>query len=150
MKTAVMKKLYIFSILSLTMFISNSCSKDFLKAYEDRIEGTWKLEDIDKRGIGGDIDNLPFREGGIFEFQNGGALVFTDVNGDQYSGSWDIERAYYEDNYVRSLHLAVVNFTTQQVRSELFEEIRFTGTNRFNGFIRQGMRTYVLTCPQPI
>ena len=36
-----MKKLYTFMVFSILMFITNSCSKDFLKAYEERIIGTW-------------------------------------------------------------------------------------------------------------
>ena len=143
METAVMKKLYTFMVFSILMFITNSCSKDFLKAYEERIIGTWELAEIEKRGFGGGIIDLPFAEGEIFEFESGGVLNFTDNNGQAYSGSWDIQRSYYEESTVRSLHLTVVNFTSQQIRSELFEEIRFTSSGRFKAFIRQGFRTYV-------
>ena len=137
-----MQKLYT-TILLLTIILLGSCSKDFLKSYEDRIEGNWELDEVRSVGFGGDTDNLPFTEGSRFVFTEGGGLSFTDVNGDVYSGSWDIERTYYDDQQVRSLQVSVINFTTQQVRSELFEEIQFTGTNKFKGFIRQGLHTYV-------
>lgn len=137
-----MNKFYTFA-LAISFCAFSGCSKDILKSYEDRITGSWELEDIDRVGIGGDIGDLPFKEGSRFDFSDNGGLIYTDINGDVYSGSWDIERSYYDDQQIRSLHIAAVNFTTQQVRSELFEEIRFTGTNKFKGFIRQGLRTYV-------
>ncbi len=137
-----MNKIYTLLIISAVLFLG-SCSKDVLKSYKDRIIGTWQLDRVNRVGFGGDTDDLPFREGSQFEFNENGGLVFNDTNGDVYSGSWDIERTFVNDQQVRQLHIAAVNFTTQQVRSELFEEIQFTGTNKFKGFIRQGLRTYV-------
>ena len=141
-KPSVMKKLYTFSILLLVLFLNNSCSKDILKAYEDRIIGTWELEDVNRVGFGGDSGNLPFRHG-VFVFSNNGALTYTEPGGAVYSGSWDIERATYEDRVVRSMHITAVNFATQEVRSEFFEEINFTGTNKFKAYIRQGLHTWL-------
>lgn len=138
-----MKKFYTIFLAVSSLFLFNSCSKDILKSYEDRIIGIWELEEVNRVGIGGDVSDLPIKEGSIFEFNEHGALTFTDINGDIYTGSWDIERAYYDEQQIRSLHIAVVNFATQQMRSELFEEIRFTSTNKFKGFIRQGAHTYV-------
>ncbi|HEY0355751.1 MAG TPA: hypothetical protein VGC29_06090 [Flavisolibacter sp.] len=138
-----MLKLYTTTLLIAVILIGSRCSKDFLKSYEDRIEGNWDLNEVRSVGFGGDTGNLPFREGSSFVFTEGGGLSFTDVNGEVYSGSWDIERNYNNDQQVRSLHLSVINFTTQQVRSEIFEEIQFTGTNKFKGFIHQELHTYV-------
>ena len=138
-----MNKIYTILLTTIAVIFLGSCSKDVLKSYEDRIIGTWQLDRVNRVGFGGDTDDLPFREGSQFEFNENGGLVFTDTNGEVYSGSWDIERTFVNDQQVRQLHIAAVNFTTQQVRSELFEEIQFTGTNKFKGFIRQGLRTYV-------
>ena len=137
-----MNKIFTF-LIACSFFLFNSCSKDILKSYEDRILGTWQIDRVNKVGFGGDIEDLPFQEGNNFTFMENGALEFIGNNGEVYSGSWDMERAYYDDQQVRALHIAVVNFTTQQLRSELFEEIQFTGTNKFKGFIRQGLHTYV-------
>ena len=138
-----MKKFYTFLFVITTLAITNGCSKDFLKSYEDRIVGTWIIDDINRVGFGGDISDLPFKEGSRFDYNNNGAMEFNDITGDVYTGSWDIERSYYNDQQVHALHIAAVNFTTQQVRSELFEEMHFTGTNKFKAYISQGFHTYV-------
>jgi hypothetical protein len=152
-KSLDMKKLY---PLILVCVLSTACSKDFLKSYEDRIEGTWRLVDVDRRGIGGSIDNLPFQDG-EFVFSEGGGLKYTNNAGTVYQGSWDISREWrdngcYTDNNgnyncddreVKTLSIVAVDFATQQIRSENFEEMEFTGTNRFNAYIYSGLHTYV-------
>ena len=138
-----MKPLYIFSIALSTLFLFNSCSKEILKPYEDRIVGTWELEDINRTGIGGDMDDLPFRDGS-FVFTNNGGLTYTTGAGAVFKGSWDIQRGPATDNGTpKSLQITAVNFTTQEIRSEYFEEIHFTGTNKFKAYVRQGWQTYV-------
>ena len=48
-----------YTLILLLAFSLAACSKDFLKPYEDRIEGgTWELHDVDRRGIGGGYDPL--------------------------------------------------------------------------------------------
>jgi hypothetical protein len=141
-KTKAMKKIYTIVFAFTTLLVFNGCSKDILKSYEDRIVGTWELDDVDRVGFGGDNDNLPFHNG-TFVFSQGGGLTYTNRAGEVYSGSWDIQRINTSDEVIRSLHVSVVNFTTQDIRSELFEEIRFTGTNKFKCFIRQGLHSWV-------
>jgi hypothetical protein len=138
-----MKKIYSTLLLLFTVFLFNSCSKDAFKSYEERIIGTWQLDDVNRVGIGGgDMDHLPFREGS-FTFSDGGSLTYTDGAGQVYSGSWDIERIHSSDNMIRTLQLVVVNFATQELKSELFEEMYFTSTNKFKARITQGLHTYV-------
>ena len=150
-----MKKLYSLTIL-LSALLFLSCSKDFLKRYEDRIEGTWRLVDVDRLGLGGSTSSVSFRDG-LFTFSDNGDLEYVDNSGQTYQGSWDMRRdwvrnrcytnenGYYicDDRYVRSMHITVVNFTTQDIRSEYFDEIIFTGTNRFKAYIYTGFRSYV-------
>ena len=152
-----MMKLYFFPVLMISFFLLTGCSKDFLKRYEDRIEGgTWRLTDVDRIGWGGGSENLPFREG-QFVFMENGTLEYTNNNGELFRGNWDIRRRWtsgqcytdengnYEcnDRQVKSMQVTAINFTTQDVRSEFFDEIIFTGTNRFKAYIYSGSRTYV-------
>ena len=143
------------SVLMLA-FVAGSCSKDFLKSYEDRIAGTWELKDVDHRGIGGDRDNLPFLSG-EFVFADGGQLTYTNILGTVYNGSWGIDDRYQTSGYatdeygnvsgneerVWTLDITAIAFASQEVRSEHFEEIRFTGTNNFKAFVRNGLHSYV-------
>jgi hypothetical protein len=151
-----MKKIYPLVLLPLLFLVLAGCSKDFLKSYEDRIDhGTWELFDIDKKGIGSGDMTLPFT-GGFFEFDPSGSLLYRDQAGNEYQGSWDMGTHTTSDcntdadgntdcsyNQVRTMSITVVNFRTQQVMTEFFEEIKFTDTNRFRAFIRRGLKTYV-------
>jgi hypothetical protein len=150
-----MKKFYLLSLLLPTLVFSG-CSKDFLKRYEKRIEGTWNLTDVDRIGFGGSISNVTFRDG-RFTFSENGDLEYVSTSGQVYQGSWDIRRDWvsgqcytdengnYEcdDRNVKSLHITAVDFTNQDVRSEFFDEIIFTGTNRFKAYVYSGARSYV-------
>ena len=137
-----MKKLYTTSIALTCLILFNSCSKDFLRSYEDRIVGTWVLEEINRVGFGGSTQDLPFR-GGSFVFSEGGGLTYTDPAGNVYSGSWDIQRHTYEERTVRTLQLHAVNFSSQNMKSEYFEEMNFTGTNKFKAYLQQGLHRFV-------
>lgn len=118
------------------------CSKDFLKRYDDRITGgVWELVDVDRLS-GGSTSRLAFRDG-KFIFYDDGRLDYINSQGEQYKGNWDIRRTWFEDRDVRSLHISMVNFNTQDILSEYFDEIVFTRTNRFKAYIYTGLRSYV-------
>ena len=150
-----MKKLY-FLILLFPALLSLGCSKDFLKRYEDRIEGTWQLTDVDRIGWGGSTSGLNFRDG-LFTFTDNGGLEYVSTSGQVYQGSWDMRRDWVrdrcytnedgynecDDRYVRSMQVTAVDFTNQEIRSEYFDEIIFTSTNRFKAYIYTGSRSYV-------
>jgi hypothetical protein len=150
-----MKKFYSFTLLLSILFLTG-CSKDFLKRYEKRIEGTWELIDVDRVGIGGGRGGFAFSDG-RFTFSENGELEYITPAGQVYQGSWDIRRDWVSgqcstddngntdcnDRHVRSLHITAVDFTNQDVRSEFFNEMVFTGTNRFKAYIYSGARTYV-------
>lgn len=136
-----MKKIYIVCALCFLSLSFTTCSKDFLKTYEKRVVGTWKLHDVDKYGIGRS-NNLPFKEDGIFTFLNDGQLTYTS-GGTLYKGSWDIRKETKEDNKVNTLYVTVVDFVNQQVLTEYFNKMTFTGTDRFNAVINQSLRSYV-------
>lgn len=136
-----MKKHYtLILLLSLTLF---GCSKDFLKPYEDRIEGgTWELHDIDRQGFGGGFD--PMFTGGRFTFFSGGEMEYTDQDGNFYEGSWNMRKYNGPDGgRVRSLSVTAIDFTNNRVLTENFDDMQFSGTDRFRAFIYTGNRTYV-------
>ena len=150
-----MKKFYCLILLFPTL-LSLGCSKDFLKRYEDRIEGTWQLTDVDRIGWGGSTSGLNFRDG-LFTFSDNGGLEYVSTSGQVYQGSWDMRRDWVrdrcytnedgynecDDRYVRSMQVTAVDFTNQDIRSEYFDEIIFTSTNRFKAYIYTGSRSYV-------
>ncbi len=151
-----MKKVYFLASGMLFLCFFTGCGKDFLRSYEHRIEGSWRLADIDRTGIGGSISNFPFKDG-LFTFSENGELAYINNAGETYKGSWDIRRDWIRgncstdengnrecnDRNVKSLHITSVNFQTQDVRSEYFNEIVFTNTNRFKAFIHSGLHSYV-------
>lgn len=148
-----MKKLYSLSTWLVVLILFTGCSKDFLKPYDDRIEGVWELTDVDKLGFGS--TNLDFT-GGRFTFYGNGRLEYEDGYGGFYEGRWDIRKRNIPDcyideygnsvcdnRYVKTLSLNVTDFATHDMRTEFFDEIVFTGTNRFKAFLYDGGRTYV-------
>ncbi len=136
-----MKKYYLTGLLFSVLLLS-SCSKDFLKSYDRRIVGIWKITDINRTGFGGSTSNLPFQNG-EFNFQDDGSLVYTNEAGTIYQGTWNIEKQYFNETTYQSLHITVVNFTTQEVKGEYYDDIDFTQTDRFKARINQGLHTYV-------
>ncbi len=136
-----MKPLY---LLTFSLLLFTSCSKDFLKKYDKRIIGTWTLTDVDSRGIGGTVSNLPFQDG-TFVFGDEGSLTYTNGAGVAYTGNWDINKnpAAGDGGAIHELSINVVDYATQELRSELFENMDFTRTNRFKAYIYSGAHTYV-------
>ena len=136
-----MRKLYTLITLLVIVSFTFGCRKDVLKSYDRRIIGNWKITDINKFGIGSS-GSMPFSDGGEFTFADGGQLTY-NYAGKTHTGSWDIRNEVRDDETIRSLQLTAVNFTDQEVLSDFFNEIVFTGTNRFKAFIYSGSRTYV-------
>jgi len=135
-----MKKNYTL-FLFICALIFSSCSKDFLKSYDRRIIGTWKLFDVDKFGFGRS-NNLPFKEDGLFTFLPDGELVYSS-GGNIYKGSWDVRRETSNEDGVKTLNITVIDFVNQKLINEYFNKITFTWSNRFTGTIDEGSRTYV-------
>lgn len=123
-------------------FLFTGCSKDVLKSYDKRILGTWKIIDRDRFGFNG-ADALPFKEDDLLTFGEDGALT-VERAGSTFEGSWDIQRITNgDDEEHKALHLTAINFDEQQVRSEYFNDMAFTGTNRFKASINYNTRVYV-------
>jgi hypothetical protein len=135
-----MKKIYLLIVPCILLLIT-ACSKDFLKSYDKRITGgTWELHDVDNFGIGSRY-NAPFTNG-FFTFLSSGELEYRDTRGNVYEGTWDIRYDRQQDPQIRRLTITVTDFNTRDVLSESFDNIEFTGTNRFKALINNGSRTY--------
>jgi hypothetical protein len=136
-----MKKIYTISI-AFSFIIFLGCSKDFLKRYDKRIIGTWEITDVNRVGLGGDIDNLPFKDG-TFIFNEDGSLRYINTSGTAYEGSWDITKKSMNDESLRSLEITAVDFTAQRVLAESYDDMNFVGTDHFKASINSGFHTYV-------
>jgi hypothetical protein len=134
-----MKKIYFASLAFLTL---TACSKDFLKRYDDRIQGTWYISNVNRVGIGGHFNDLPFREGS-FTFNGDGTLSYTDEIGNVSSGSWDIQKRNVNGDVIRTFQITTVDFNSQQVRSEFYDDMQFRGTNHFVATINTSLRSFV-------
>jgi hypothetical protein len=144
-----MKKIYFYLLIPLSLVIFTGCSKDIFKNYENRIEGTWRLDDVDRIGFGN--TSLVFTEG-RFTFMEPGKLEYTDRFGGFYQGSWEIRNQLLRgncdngdcnDRNVKTLSITAIDFQTRDVKTENFDEIKFTGTDKFNAYIYLNSTTYV-------
>jgi hypothetical protein len=136
-----MKNIYTVSIL-LSFIAFSGCSKDFLKKYDTRIIGTWRITDVNRVGLGGNTDNLPFTDG-TFTFLDGGTLTYVNSANISYRGTWDIVKKIAGDETVHSLEVTVVNYSNQQALSEYYDDMNFTGTDHFKANIFSGFHAYV-------
>ena len=144
-----MKKIYVTLLIPLSLIVFSGCSKDIFKNDEDRIEGTWRLDDVDRIGFGN--TSLAFTEG-KFTFMDLGKLEYTDRFGGLYRGSWEIrkqtirgncENGDCNDRNVNALSITAIDFETRDVKTEHFDEVTFTSTNGFNAYIYLNSITYV-------
>jgi len=119
-----------------------NCSKDFLKKYDRRITGTWRITDTDKFGLGGNVDNLAFT-GGTFTCYEDGSLVYVNPAGESFKGNWDIVKKITDEGTWHSLAITAVNYSNMNALSQYYDDIIFTGTNHFKAKIISGVHTYV-------
>ena len=136
-----MKNLYT-TIIAFSFLFLMGCSKDFLKSYEHRIVGTWRITDVNRVGLGGSTNNLPFKQG-TFNFNEDGSMIYTNVSGALYKGRWDIRKKWIDEKHVQSLQITAVDFVSQNVLTEYYDDLKFTGTNHFKANIISGSHTYV-------
>jgi hypothetical protein len=141
LKIGIMKNIY-FSTILISFISFLSCSKDIFKPYDDRIIGSWKIEEVNRVGFGGDTDKLPFKEG-VFTFNDNGSLTYISSAGTTFQGSWTIVKKRIDDTLLRSLQITVVDFVNQTVLSEYYDDLNFTGTDRFKAKIMYNFHTYV-------
>jgi hypothetical protein len=132
----------IFTLSLLSLFAFSGCSKDAFKRYEKRIIGTWEITDVDRYGIGGSTSSLPFRAG-QFTFREDGTLTYVNANNDSYTGTWEIVKKMDDDDRLQSLQVTAIDFNNQHVLSEYYDDLNFTGKDRFKANTASGAHTYV-------
>ena len=118
-----------------------------LRPYEDRIVSSWKLTTVKKYGLrrGG---TASFTQG-QFTFYPAGKLEYTDSAGHIYKGTWNMKdtrqvtgfRNYRSSTVNNSLYVNVINFDNQDMKSEIFDDILFTGKDKFRAYV-YGERDY--------
>ncbi len=140
-KRFAMKRFFTLPLI-FAVIIFCGCSKDFLKRYDKRIVGTWRISDVDRFGIGGNSDNLSFHDGN-FNFRDDGSLTFTDGQNNVFEGTWDIVKKTINEETVRSLHVTAVNYANQEVLSEYYDDMNFLSTNHFKANILRRTHRYV-------
>ncbi|MEO5998170.1 MAG: hypothetical protein ABIN89_15605 [Chitinophagaceae bacterium] len=136
-----MKRLYALALL-LSPVLFFGCSKDFLKSYDNRIIGTWRITNVNKVGLGGNSNNLPFTSG-TFTFHENGSLSYVNSANVSFTGSWQIDRTEINDQTVRRLQITAIDFSNQELLSEFYDDMNFTSTNHFKANINSGFHTYV-------
>ena len=136
-----MKKIYAPFILLAIIFLTG-CSKDFLKSYDSRIVGIWRITDVNRIGIGGNTSKLSFTEG-TFIFEDNGGLTYLNKANISFKGRWEVVKKIINNETARTLQVTAVDFTTQQILSAYYDDMNFVSTNHFKAKITSAFRTYV-------
>lgn len=135
-----MKKNYPLALLLILLF--SGCGKDVLEKYDNRIIGAWRITEVKRAGFGGNVPELPFRNGTVTFFENGG-LDYISEPGTLYKGHWDIERRFAGNHSHYELRITASDLSGQQVLAETYDDIIFSGSARFRAKIFNGLRTYI-------
>lgn len=130
------------------LFITAGCSKDFFKPYNERIVGQWELYDINKTGLGS--SKIVYSEG-TFRFSDDGSFLYTrGGSGAKYAGTWRLKKytVTVTDNdggqrseQKHSLLLSATNTEDQQMLAENFDDLNFTGTNKFKAMVNNNFNS---------
>ena len=136
-----MKKIYVLSIV-LFGFLFFSCSKDFLKSYDTRVVGKWRISDINRIGFGGNTSNLPFTDG-TFTFYANGRMEYLNSANTIFKGSWDIVKKTRNKETVHGLQIMAVDFTNQEVLSQYYDDMNFLGTDHFKASVNSNFHSFI-------
>ncbi len=123
-----MRKYLLLSLLA-NSFIFSACSK----TYEDRIVGSWQLEDAWRQVFLGRDHFQTGYESGIFTFMENGDATYTS-NADTMTGYWRSDRynnGYYNSNgewetrTMKYLRISLVNFQQNRRLEWEFDDFHF-------------------------
>jgi|GEM_PF-4859944 len=141
-----MRKIYT-SLAILSFLLFAGCSKDFLKPYDDRIVGRWQIDDINKFGFGGSVNDLPFRDGSL-QFNKDGTLIYTTSSGSVFNGTWDIQKKRVGDgdnsNVYHSLQITAQRRFSRSSQINMAYTWAKNMTNSQNEFATAPQNTYDL------
>ncbi|MGJ7032973.1 hypothetical protein [Niabella hirudinis] len=133
----------------LFLVIVAGCSKDFFKPYDERIIGQWELYDTNKAGFGS--GKIVYSEG-RFQFMSDGSFLYTRQSGAKYTGTWRLKKytvtvtdseGKQQSEQKHSLLLSATNTEDQQLLSENFDNLYFTGTNKFKAEVSNNFNTVI-------
>lgn len=136
-----MKKLY----LLLIPFLFSSCLV-FRVNYEDKIAYTWKLERV-KTSRWDKAENMTF-SGGVFRFYPSGNLEYANEQGRVYTGSWKmryirVQTSDSSGSTATNLYVTVVDFENHELKSEIFDDLIFSGPDAFRAYLdRKGRNVF--------
>jgi hypothetical protein len=141
-----MKKLYSLAVVSAIILFSSCAKLD----PENKIVGTWKLDDVVKRKFLNNDHLHTGYESGLFTFSDNGTVTYTDTV--TLSGNWRMhreDRSYYDSdgNYQQRnnlvLRIRLANFVTNRFIDWDFDDIDFKrSSNRLDGFIYSAFSSY--------
>ena len=118
-----------------------SCTKSY---FENRLEGTWKLEKAERASFI-DWDDVPTGyESGVFTFFSNGTVTYRDGQLNM-QGDWTIRKRtdrytdsdgddQHNDRFALLVH--IYDFNAARVLNLDFDELHFRGRNRFLGKYR--------------
>lgn len=115
-------KLYLLPLLFLFL-ISASCKK-WLP--ENRIVGTWRLVDVEKRRLLNSENILTGYESGLFMFNDNGTTTYSDAAG-QMTGQWSMRkrRSGADDQIETVLVVNLHDFNNNRLLEWYFDRIDF-------------------------
>lgn len=136
-----MKKLY----LLLLPFLFSSCLV-FRINYQDKIVYTWKLDRV-KISRWDKPETMTFTSG-TFHFYPSGNLDYTNEKGQVYTGSWKMKNVRVQTSdssgsTVTNLFITVVNYESHEMKTEIFDDLIFSGPNSFSAYLeRKGRNVF--------
>jgi len=140
-------KFYLLTLIFCSVLFTN-CKKWYP---ENRIEGTWKLVEVQKRKLLSNDIYLTGYESGSFVFNANGNASYTDAAG-VLTGTWSMHRS--DDGYYGSdgnwhgdrktiFIVHVNNFAANRVIDWYFDNIDFRGSgDKLFAYIDRGSYTY--------
>jgi hypothetical protein len=138
-----MKKIYFLLIPVPFLVLLTGC---LALNYRDKIAATWELTEV-KISKRDQADSMMFMNG-VFRFYSSGNLEYKDRQGHTYSGTWKIkdQRIYTGENSSRTdtnLFITLVDFNNHELKTEIFDDIIFTGPDKFRAYLeRKGRNTF--------
>lgn len=131
-----MKKIY-FAFIPALFFLLTACKKEKPEAYDNLLaNGTWELYNYHAPGY----INPSFLDG-EFTFTPGGRCEYKDENGNVYTGTW--KHVWHGDLELHSLIIDVQDPNTQDKKWEHFDDIQFSSSFQFNGYINNFYESYI-------
>jgi len=80
-------------LLTCTVFVFSNCQKDTFDRIEMRVEGTWEFTSASQRSyhaFSGHQSIFSHYDGDLITFEEDKTVYYTEANGDQLEGIWEV------------------------------------------------------------